>query len=60
MSIQSLSPYTKRLNRTKQILPETISKREINLDKQYLSLEEWLYADINIMHLTYFSRMTII
>ena len=45
MSIQSLSPHTKRLNRTKQILPETILKRESNFDKQYLSLGEQLYAN---------------
>ena len=45
MSIQSLSPHTKRLNRTKRILPETILKRESNFDKQYLSLGEGLCAD---------------
>ena len=40
MSTQSLSPHTKRLNWTKQILPETILERESNFDKQHLSLEE--------------------
>ena len=45
MSIQSLSPHTKRLSWIKRILPETILKREGNFDKQYVSLGEGLCAD---------------
>ena len=45
MSTQSLSSHTKRLNWTKQILPETILERESNFDKQFISLEEQLYAN---------------
>jgi len=56
MSIQSLSPHTKRLNQTKQILPETISEREINFDKQYLSLGERLYVDNKCYALDFFFK----
>ena len=45
MSIQSLSPHIERLNWIKRILSETILKRESNFDKQFISLEEQLYAN---------------